>query len=79
MKLLDTGFIILLSLLGLARNASCNLFLGLLLPLGNLIWMHAMLTTGKLEQGLLTGQSKGDTVLEFGGELLLDLDIKRLL
>jgi len=42
MKLLDTGFIILLSLLGLASKASCNLLLGLLFPLRNLIWMHAI-------------------------------------
>lgn len=69
MKLLDAGFIILLSLLGLARKASCNLLLGLLLPLRNLIWMHAMLA-GKLGQALLARQGiKGDAGLEFGGEL----------
>lgn len=69
MKLLDTGFIILLSLLGLARKASCNLLLGLLFPLRNLIWMHAMLA-GKLGQALLPRQGiKGDAGLEFGGEL----------
>jgi hypothetical protein len=70
MKLLDTGFIILRSLLGLARKASCNLLLGLLFPLRNLIWMHAILAAGKLGQALLPRQGiKGDAGLEFGGVL----------
>ena len=69
MKLLDTGFIALLDLLGFASKTRCNLFFGLQLPLGNLIGVHAILTS-KLGQGLFPGQGiQGDAGLELGGEL----------
>ena len=79
MKLLDTGFIILLSLLGLARKASCNLLIGLLFPLRNLIWMHAILAASSDKVCSPDRASRATRVLNSAVNFLLDLDIKSLL
>ena len=78
MKLLDTGFIILLSLLGLASKTSCNLLLGLLFPLRNLIWMHAILLASSDKVCSPGSTSRTTWVLNSAVNFLLDLDIKSL-
>ena len=79
MKPLYTGLIALLGLLGLACKASRNQFFSLLLPLGNLIWVHAILI-GYLRQYLFPGPGiQDDAVLNSAVNFPLDLDIKSLL
>ena len=79
MKLLDTGFIILLSLLGLACKAICNLLLCLLFPLRNLIWMHAYLLASSDKVCSPDRASRATRVLNSAVDFLLELDIKSLL
>lgn len=54
MQLLNPGLIVLLVLFGIASKTNDNAFLGLLLPLEDLVGMHAVLA-GELGQGELSG------------------------